>query len=208
MKTFNYKDLSKKQQYKYLTGSIIPRPIAWVSTISKNNIVNLAPFSYFNIIAKEVPLVSISILRDNGLMKDTVLNILENKEAVIHIVTEELIDEMNMTSINLPYEESEVELTNLTLVNSDIVKVPKISEAKIQLESKLYEHIEIKDEEGIVITDLLILKVILFHFDDAVIDEEKGYILVDKLKPVARLSGNNYATIKDNEKTIERPKVK
>lgn len=203
---FTSDKLSKKQQYKFLSGSIIPRPIAWITTLTADGkTVNLAPFSFFSGVSNELPLLSIAILRQNGDMKDSARNLLETKEAVIHIVDESLIHEMNQTSRSLAPDQSEVELTNLTLEPSLSVQVPGISEAKIRFETTLHQYFPIKNQQDQVVTDLFILAVSDFHFSESVFDQKNDYILTEKLLPVARLAGNKYATLAD-EYTVTRPK--
>lgn len=89
---YSAKDLTTKQNYKFLTGSVIPRPIAWITTIDDTtNLVNAAPFSYFNVVAKDLPLVSLSINRKEHQMKDTARNLLQQKEGVIHMVNDSVL---------------------------------------------------------------------------------------------------------------------
>lgn len=203
---FTSDKLSKKQQYKFLSGSIIPRPIAWITTLTADGkTVNLAPFSFFSGVSNELPLLSIAILRQNGEMKDSARNLLATKEAVIHIVDESLIHAMNQTSRSLAPDQSEVELTNLTLEPSLSVQVPGISEAKIRFETTLHQYVPIKNLHDQVVTDLFILAVSDFHFSESVFDQKNDYILTEKLLPVARLAGNKYATLAD-EYTVKRPK--
>ena len=196
---FHYKaeQLDKKQQYKLVSGSVIPRPIAWVTSLSKDgSVVNAAPFSFFSAASNELPLLTVAILRKDGVIKDTARNILDRKEAVVHIVDQSVVEEMNRTSAPLPPDQSEIDQTQLTLVDSLSVKVPSIAEAKIRFEGVLHQYIPVKNEKDEVVTD--------FFFDEAVFDQEKEYILTDKLNPVARLAGNQYATL-DEEFTIVRP---
>ncbi|MFS7401850.1 flavin reductase family protein [Carnobacterium maltaromaticum] len=203
---FTSDKLSKKQQYKFLSGSVIPRPIAWITTLTADGkTVNLAPFSFFSGVSNELPLLSIAILRQNGEMKDSARNLLATKEAVIHIVDESLIHAMNQTSSSLAPDQSEVELTNLTLEPSLSVQVPGISEAKIRFETTLHQYVPIKNQQDQVVTDLFILAVSDFHFSESVFDKKNDYILTEKLLPVARLAGNKYATLAD-EYTVKRPK--
>ena len=203
---FTSDKLSKKQQYKFLSGSIIPRPIAWITTLTADGkTVNLAPFSFFSGVSNELPLLSIAILRQNGEMKDSARNLLATKEAVIHIVDKSLIHVMNQTSRSLAPDQSEVELTNLTLEPSLSVQVPGISEAKIRFETTLHQYVPIKNQQDQIVTDLFILAVSDFHFSESVFDQKNDYILTEKLLPVARLAGNKYATLAD-EYTVKRPK--
>lgn len=190
---FHYKaeQLNKKQQYKFISGSVIPRPIAWVTSLSKDgSVVNAAPFSFFSAASNELPLLTVAILRNDGMIKDTARNILDQKEAVIHIVDQAVVEEMNQTSAPLPPDQSELDQTQLTLVDSLSVKVPSIAEAKIRFEGVLHQYVPIKDENDKIITDFFFIRVTDFFFDETIFDQEKEYILTDKLNPVARLAGN------------------
>ena len=204
---FHYKaeQLNKKQQYKFVSGSVIPRPIAWVTSLSKDgSVVNAAPFSFFSAASNELPLLTVAILRKDGMIKDTARNILDQKEAVIHIVDQAVVEEMNQTSAPLPPDQSEIAQTQLRLVDSLSVKVPSIAEAKIRFEGVLHQYVPIKDENDKIVTDFFFIRVTDFFFDETIFDQEKEYILTDKLNPVARLAGNQYATL-DEEFMIVRP---
>lgn len=191
---FKADNLSKKQQYKFISGSVIPRPIAWVTSVSSDHrVVNAAPFSFFSAASNQLPLLTISVLRSDGKLKDTARNILEQKEAVVHIVDVPITEEMNKTAAPLPPNKSELDRTSLSLVDSQTVQVPGIKEAKIRFETTLHQHVEVKDEEGNTVTDLFLLKITDYYFDEQVFDEEKEYILPKSLQPTARLSGNTYA---------------
>ena len=107
---------TERENYKLLIGSIIPRPIAFVTTISKDGILNGAPFSYFNIVSSNPPMISLSIGRAGGRQKDTARNIIESKEFVVHIVDEQNVEQINQTAANLPPHQSEIELAGLTPV--------------------------------------------------------------------------------------------
>lgn len=202
---YNSEELTKKQQYKFISGSIIPRPIAWVTSLSKDGtVVNAAPFSFFSAASNDLPLITVAILRKDGEIKDSARNMLQRKEAVIHIVDLPLVGEMNKTSAPLLPHESEIDRTNLTLVDSKTVSVPAIKEAKIRFEGKVHQYVPVTDEEGSVVSDLFIIRVTDFFFDETVVDTSNHYILTDKLNPVARLAGSNYATL-DEEFQLERP---
>src|SRR3954465_15989793 len=116
--------LSERENYKFLIGSIIPRPIAFVTSVSKDGVLNGAPFSYFNIVSSNPPMISLSIQRSSGRQKDTVRNIFESKEFVVHIVDEQNVDKINKTAANLPPDESEIDLANLTPGKSAKISVP------------------------------------------------------------------------------------
>ncbi|CAM2911828.1 flavin reductase family protein [Erysipelothrix tonsillarum] len=201
---FKIENLDSKARYKLLTGSVVPRPIAWVTTTNTNGTVNLAPFSYFSLISTEVPIVSIAINRINHQLKDTSKNILESKACVIHVVDDTLVASMNSSSATLPYGDSELNALSLKVQPSEVLGLPCISDAKIKMEATLYSHQVIEDEKQIH-TDLFLLKIVHIEIDDSVYDLEKGYIKTNVLHPVARLAGNEYAGIKPVF-TIKRPK--
>ncbi|MDK2780075.1 MAG: hypothetical protein PWP61_372 [Trichococcus sp.] len=205
MQHFNTEELTTKQMYKFLTGSVVPRPIAWITTQNpESKVVNAAPFSFFSVASNVLPLISVAILRNDGKIKDSAKNLLASKQAVVHIVSEELVEEMNRTAAQLPDTESEIDLTELTLTSSHTITVPAIKEAKIRMETTVHQYVPLANAEGQVLTDLFILRVRDFLFDESVFDQDKQYILADKLEPVARLAGNDYSKLGEIF-SLERP---
>lgn len=196
MHYFNADNLSSKDKKKKLAGTVIPRPIALVMTQS-DEVINIAPFSYFNIVSNDPPLLSIAIQRSNGGLKDTSRNILAKQEATVHIVDEDIVKEANKTSATLPADESELKVSNFNLVESNIIGTPGIREAAVRYETTLYNAMEIKNSEELIVADLIVLEVVGFHLAEKIYDEETGYIIADKLKPVSRLAGADYAKLGD-----------
>lgn len=194
MHYFKASDLSLKDKKKKLSGSVIPRPIALVLTQSES-VINVAPFSYFNIVSNNPPIVSVSVQRLNGELKDTSRNILENRQATVHIVTESIVEEANKTSAPFASDVSELDHASFTLIDSVDIETPGIKEADVCYETTLYNHLEIKDNEGIVTADLLLLEVVAFHISEEVYDSDKEYIIADKLQAVSRLAGADYAKV-------------
>jgi len=206
MKTLAAASLSKQVQYKLLSGSIIPRPIAWMTTLSADQqTVNLAPFSFFTGLSNQLPLLSVAILRHNNQPKDTAANLLTNEEAVIHMVSRDLVVPMNQSAATLDATVSEVQTLDLPTVASDSVRVPGLVAAKIRLESTLYQYIPITGPDGEIMTDLFVLQVQTFHFADEVLDSEHLYVNVTALDPIARLSGPTYAPLGTSFK-LARPR--
>ncbi|MEH7378644.1 flavin reductase family protein [Neobacillus drentensis] len=194
--------MSERENYKFLIGSIIPRPIAFVTTISKDGVLNGAPFSYFNIVSSNPPMISISIQRSAGSQKDTARNIIDSKQFVVHIVDEHNVEKINKTAASLPSDQSEVKLANLTSVDSVKISVPGVKEAKIRMECSLEHSLELgsSDNPG---CDFIIGRVVQFHIEDEIY--ENGRIDARGLAAVSRLAGNNYAKIGEIFE-IERPK--
>lgn len=201
MKEIRSEVLSQKENYKLLIGSIIPRPIALVTTESDDNVLNIAPFSFFNVVSSDPPILSIAVQRVNGEMKDTARNIIQNKEAVVHIVDTDNVRDANQTAALLSHEESELERTNFETVDSVEVSVKGLKQSKVRFEAVLYDDIVI-EKDGQPISDLLLLEVKYYHFDERIYND--GYINKEELNAVSRLAGNDYAEI-GHTFTIERP---
>ncbi|MBX0314138.1 flavin reductase family protein [Planococcus glaciei] len=201
MTAIDPKQNTERENYKLLIGSIIPRPIAFVTTQSEVGIVNGAPFSYFNIVSSNPPMVSLAIQRPKGELKDTARNIYGNGEFVVHIVDSENVAKINETAASLPPSKSEVESANLTLIPSAAISVPGINESKVRMECRLVQAIPLGgDGSG---SDLFIGEVVRFHVEEAIY--ENGRIDPRGLDAVSRLAGANYAVIGEIF-SIERPK--
>lgn len=199
MISLNPEQLNEQELNRIMIGSILPRPIAFVSSVSSEGLLNLAPFSYFNLISSQPPLLSISILHGEDHIKDTVNNIKKNNEFVVHIVSEEMLEDVNQTSIELPPNRSELLYTRFSIMNSNTIKVPQIKEAKVRMECVLEKIVALPG------SDLIIGRVVNFNIDRSVIDE-KGRIILNELKPISRLSGNQYAKVGEIIK-LNRPKL-
>ncbi|MEA0562866.1 flavin reductase family protein [Lysinibacillus irui] len=195
------KNNSERENYKLLIGSIIPRPIAFVTTKSEQGVINGAPFSYFNIVSSNPPMISLAIQRPNGRLKDTARHIHHQQQFVVHIVDEDNVEQVNETAASLPVTESELARTNFTLVDSQQIAVPGIQEAKIRMECRLVQSVPLMNGEEQT-GDLFIGEVVQFHIDEAIYHE--GRIDPRKLNAVSRLAGSNYAKVGEIF-SIERP---
>ncbi|MGC5771758.1 flavin reductase family protein [Paenibacillus pabuli] len=205
MYTLDPRELTGRDNYKLMSGSVVPRPIAFVTTLSQDgSVINAAPFSFFNVVSSDPPLLSISIARKNGVMKDTARNVLAGQELVVHICDESIALDMNETAAMLEPHESELERTNLTTVPSTVVAVPGIMESLIRMECRLYQHIPVSNDEGQPVSDLLLVRIVQYHFNEKVYDPATNYILMDQLKPISRLAGNDYAKLGERF-TVIRP---
>lgn len=192
---------AERDNYKLLTGSIIPRPIAFVTTLSEEGVINGAPFSYFNIASSSPPMVSLSIQRSGSKQKDTARNILQQKEFVIHIVDEINVQQVNETAASLSPDKSEIELAQLTTVESTKVSVPGIKQTKVRMECRLEHSLELGDKD-MAVNDFLIGKVVQFHIHRDIY--KNGRIDHEKLAAVSRLAGAYYAKFGEVFE-IERP---
>lgn len=193
---------SERENYKLLIGSIIPRPIAFVTSMSKEGILNGAPFSYFSIVSANPPMISLSIQRKEGNQKDTARNILATKEFVVHIVDDTNVEKVNKTAAILPPEQSEIELANLTPITSKKLSIPGVKEAKVRMECILENSLQLGGNET-PSCDLIIGRIVQYHIDEDIY--EQGRIDPIGLSAISRLAGNDYAKIGEIF-TIERPK--
>lgn len=186
------KDLTQRENYKLLIGSIIPRPVAVVSTQSADGIVNIAPFSFFNIVSSEPVILSLAIQRKEGELKDTARNLLATKEAVVHILDQTNVQEANKTAALLPADQSELTVSGFTTTTSKTIAVPGLKEANVRLEMTLHQHVPIKKDQQTT-ADLLLLEVVGYQIAEDVYQD--GKIDPRALQAVSRLAGNSYATI-------------
>lgn len=179
--------------YKLLSGTVIPRPIAWISTIDSRGINNLAPFSYFNIAGEDPPHIMFSTVRSGNKNKDTLNNILDNKQFVVNLVTEDLVEQMNITSKSVAPNIDEFELANVTPIDSIFVKPKRVKESYVHFECEMVHHYFLENHKngGACV---VIGKIITIHINDTLLLEENR-IDLEKYKPVARLAGSNYAKI-------------
>ena len=187
MLSFDPDEQTERENYKLLIGSVIPRPIAFVTSVASDGTVNAAPFSYFNAISSKPPMLTVSVQRKSGNSKDTARNIREKKEFVVHIVDEENVVEVNKTAASLPPDQSEIDLTDFTLIDSEMVSIPAVKQSKVRFECVLEQIVELGE------TDLIIGKIVRFHIDEAIYQD--GRIDAETLKPVSRLAGTNYAKL-------------
>lgn len=202
MTSLNPKDMTARENYKFLIGSVIPRPIAFVTSTAKDQTINGAPFSFFNVVSANPPMISIAVQRSNGQPKDTARNIIENKEFVVHIVDEDNVHMINQTAASLPSDESEIELAQMTLIDSHQISVPGVKESEIRFECLLEQVVEIEND-GQISTDLIIGRIVQYHINDDLYED--GKIDQPALKAVSRLAGIEYAKIGDVF-SIKRPK--
>lgn len=179
--------------YKLLTGLVIPRPIGWISTKDENGINNLAPFSFFNVVGEDPPHVMFSTVRTGNKNKDTLNNVLATKEFVVNLVTEDLVEQMNLTSNNVTSDIDEFELADLTPVPSQTIKSMRVGEAKAHFECEMVHHYFLEDHSngGACV---IIGKIKMIHVSEEILlDNFK--INLETYKPVARLAGSNYSKL-------------
>jgi flavin reductase (DIM6/NTAB) family NADH-FMN oxidoreductase RutF len=182
-------DLETEASYKLITGIVVPRPIAWVTTLSPHGVVNLAPFSFFTCVSPKPPLLAISFGRSAGVYKDTARNILAGEEYVIHIADFPHLEALHLSSTEYPPEVSEVEATGLATLPSDEVKVPRLRDAPVAMECRFRSCIEF----GRTRNRLIVGEVVVFHLRDGLVRD--GKVATSDLDPIARLGGPTYARL-------------
>lgn len=187
------KDTDSGILYKLLTGLVIPRPIGWISTVDENGINNLAPFSFFNVVGEDPPHVMFSTVRTGDKNKDTLNNVLANKQFVVNLVTEDVVEQMNTTSNAVENTVDEFQLAHLTPISCELIKPKRVAEAKAHFECEMVHHYFLEDHKngGACI---VIGKVLMMHIADEILLENYR-INLDKYQPVARLAGSNYSKL-------------
>lgn len=194
--------------YKLLIGSVVPRPIAFVSTLSASGVRNLAPFSFFNVVCANPPIVGFttSIRASGGALnprKDTLRNIEETREFVVNIVSEDFAEAMNACSGDYPPDVDEFEASGLTPLPSELVQPARVKEARVQMECRLHQIIPVSDRP--LGGSLILGEVIRFHVDPAIVSDFR--IDPSGLRAIGRMGGNGYARTTDRFDLV-RPVVK
>lgn len=203
--SINTKEISYQDRYKLLIGSIVPRPIGFISTVNKNGVNNLAPFSFFmGVCSNPMTVLFCPVVRSSdGQEKDTLKNIRDTKEFVVNIVSEEIAEQMNQCSAEYPYGVDEFKESHLTSTPSVIVKAPLVKEAKINMECKLNQIVDIGDKSP-GSGSIVIGEVVYYHAIENVYKD--GKILLKELKPIARLGGADYCKVTDTF-SLPRPQI-
>jgi flavin reductase (DIM6/NTAB) family NADH-FMN oxidoreductase RutF len=179
--------------YKLLIGCVVPRPIAWVSSLSEDGIPNLAPFSFFMAVCNDPPTLAFSSGRRAGDKKDTVRNIEHTQDFVVNLVDDVLAEQMNLTSGEYPPTVDEFALTGLTAAPSVKVKAPRVVEAPINLECRVVQILPV----GHGPHSLVLGEIVRFHIRDELYNPTTGRIDMYKLHPVGRLAGELYTHVHD-----------
>lgn len=184
-------------RYKLLIGTVVPRPIAWVSTRSDAGLINLAPFSYFNAVASNPPTLAVSFSwnpeRDDG-RKDTLRNLEHSRECVVNIVSETDAKAMNLTASNFPADISEVEYLGIALADSVAIATPRVATARVSFECVLDRSVQVGTGPGS--STLVLLTVAHVFVADELVDAG-FHVDIERLAPVARLAGNSYSLLRE-----------
>jgi len=201
-------DLDASALYYLMVSAVVPRPIAFVSTQSAAGATNLAPFSYYNAVSSQPPMVQLCIgqRRWEGELvdKDTLRNIRETEEFVVNVATEALAERLNQASGSYAPGVSEIEECGLTAIPSSVVAPPRIAESPVQLECKLERILGLGQAPQ---THMVIGEVVCVHVEDRLWDADAHSVNWEQLRPLARLGGTLYSTL-GRVFSLDRPKVK
>jgi flavin reductase (DIM6/NTAB) family NADH-FMN oxidoreductase RutF len=183
------------QVYRAIVGLVVPRPIAWVSSVDLEGRVNLSPFSFFNAFGANPPVVVFSpTLRRDGSKKDTLLNVEATGEFVVNLAVAPLATQVNSTSAELPRGQNEAEHVGLSMVPSVKVRPPRVAESPAHLECKVLQILPVG--KGAIAANLVIGEVVLIHVNDNIVDAS-GAVDPRKLEAIARLGGDYYCRTTD-----------
>lgn len=188
----NLAEKTLNEVYHLMTQAVIPRPIAWVLTENEDLGYNLAPFSYFNVVSSNPPIVSLSISRKgNRVEKDTMLNISERRHFVVHIADASFVDLLNLTSANLERNQSEVKEFDIALCPQENWYLPRIDGVKVALQCEVNQVIEVGN------VDLILGEVKEIYLADEIVHIDNGRIKLDAkaVNPLSRLGGSEYAVL-------------
>lgn len=203
MVTLDPTTLDMLAKYRLLVDTIIPRPIAFVSTLSQNGTVNVAPYSFFNGVSTNPPAIMFSVaFKSDGTKKDTLCNIEQTGEFVVNTVGEWMVEAMNHCSAEYPYGVSEVEQVGLTALPSVAVSPPRIKESPVHLECRLLTLHQVGRQEAGAAT-VVIGEIVQFHIHKPAWGA--GGVLAEELKPIARLGGRYYSAL-ESAFELARPK--
>lgn len=199
MPEFDAAAISAQDQYKLMIGSVTPRPIALVTTLGRHG-PNAAPFSFFNAIGAPPPMIMFSVGDKDSGAKDTVRNIRETPEFVVHIVSDAIRDKMNVCAVDYPPEVSELEKAGFTAVPSARVRPPRILEAPVALECRLMQIVDVGRKPYHVVFG----EVVYFHYHEGIVNE-RFHVDVGRVNPIGRLAGKGgYTRVTDR---FEMPRL-
>jgi flavin reductase (DIM6/NTAB) family NADH-FMN oxidoreductase RutF len=181
--------LDPETAYRLITGIVVPRPIAWVTSLSSGGVLNLAPFSAFTFVAPKPPMLAISVGRKGNIYKDTAQNILNNEEYVVHIADASLMNAVHESSTEHPPDVSEVEELRLSTLPGERIKVPRLAAAPIAMECRFRQCLEFGETRS----RLIVGEVLVFHIREGLLNN--GKIETEALDPIARIAGPRYAKL-------------
>ena len=185
----DFAQILPRERYKLLVGSLVPRPVALVSTIGLDGRFNAAPFSFFNAVSDDPPALAVGVNSDPSHIKDTARNVRATGEFVVNLVDEAIAHQMNLCAAELPAGEDEFELSGFTPVLGVMVKAPRVKEAPISFECRRLATLELGVGRNVIIGEVIYL-----HIRDDLIDMERLHVHGDKSGLIARMHGLGWYT--------------
>lgn len=186
---FDFSGMAGQDRYKLMSAAVTPRPIAWITSLSSDGVRNAAPYSFFNMMAADPPLLAIGLMRrPDGSYKDSARNIIDTGEFVVNLVSESDAAAMNFTCIDAPPEFDELAHTSLETVPSTVVAPPRIASAPVSMECRLFQRIDAG------LSTIVLGEVLRFHIDDALVDAERLHVDTLAMNLVARMHGAGWYT--------------
>lgn len=199
---YHFQNRDPQLIYKLLASTIVPRPIAWVTTVDQMGISNAAPFSFFNMMGSEPPIVALGIQHSaDGGAKDTLRNIREQKIFGINLVNREDAELMNLTSRDYDASADELKEHQIEVIVGDLLPIPLIATSPVKMECRLYQEIPTGENQAVILGEVVMLHLI----DEALIDADAGYVDATKLNLVARMHGRGWYSEPDNLFEMLRP---
>jgi flavin reductase (DIM6/NTAB) family NADH-FMN oxidoreductase RutF len=199
---YDIEKTTPRQVYNLLIGLVAPRPIALVTSMDEHGGLNAAPFSSYNYLCTDPPIIGIGVTdraAERFVPKDTAKNIRRTGEFVVNVVTEDLAERMNITATDFPSEVNELGVANLTTAPSRLVKVPRIAEAHAALECKEYMTMEIGRSR------IVLGRVVAIYIEDEFVDPAGPYVRAEELHAIGRMNGlGSYVKTRDSFLTIPR----
>ena len=197
---FNFAKVATADRYKLMSASITPRPIAWITTVSSDGVRNAAPYSFFNMMGSEPPLVAVGLMRrPDGSYKDSARNILDTGEFVVNLVSESDAPNMNLTCIDAPPDFDELDAANLSTEPSSLIAPPRIASAPVSMERRLYQSVEAG------LTTVVLGEVLRFHIHDDLVDADRLHVDSLAMNLVARMHGAGWYTRCKDLLQLRRP---
>jgi len=197
---FDFAKVATADRYKLMSASITPRPIAWITTVSSDGVRNAAPYSFFNMMGSEPPLVAVGLMRrPDGSYKDSARNILDTGEFVVNLVSESDAPNMNLTCIDAPPDFDELDAANLSTEPSSLIAPPRIASAPVSMECRLYQSFEAG------LTTVVLGEVLRFHIHDDLVDADRLHVDSLAMNLVARMHGAGWYTRCKDLLQLRRP---
>ncbi len=200
--TFDMEEATHRQTYNLLIGLVAPRPIAWITSLSEDGRLNAAPFSAYNYLCTDPPIIGIGVTdrpTASFVPKDTARNIRRTGEFVVNVVTEDLATQMNICATDFPSDVEELDMAGLTTAPSQVVKVPRIQQAHAALECREHTTMEIGRSR------IILGRVVAIYIEDKFVDPAGPYVRAEELHAIGRMNGlGSYVKTRDSFLTIPR----